>query len=188
MLLQSRRVALKMWCERMEIGGRALVKAGEMGEVHCAGARVGHIPVWRKDSQTACRDTLGFRALLYERSPCPKRITRNVNVSTFDCHKAASKQYLLSEYVRVSAVREIFLECFFFFTLREHFIVSCARVTLDGFFLLDIGFTDNLYTQLRITSNYSAIANHLNLQVNTAPAKPLSNLLCLHQSFPGNGF
>jgi hypothetical protein len=36
---------------------------------------------------------------------------------------------------------------------------------------LDIGFIDQLYTQLRTTSNYSAIANLNTLQITTAPDK-----------------
>jgi hypothetical protein len=39
-------------------------------------------------------------------------------------------------------------------------------------FGLDILFIDHLHTHLGTTSSYSAIANHHNSQITTAPAKP----------------
>jgi hypothetical protein len=39
-------------------------------------------------------------------------------------------------------------------------------------FGFDVGFTDHLYTQLQITSNYNAIANLHTLQITTTPTKP----------------
>jgi hypothetical protein len=50
------------------------------------------------------------------------------------------------------------------------------------------GFTKHLYTRLGSTSNYSATADLHNSQITTAPAKPFSSLLCLHEPFPSNGF
>jgi hypothetical protein len=50
------------------------------------------------------------------------------------------------------------------------------------------GFIDHLYTPLRTTSNYSAIAKLYILQITSAPAKPFSSQLCLYQQFPDNGF
>jgi hypothetical protein len=44
------------------------------------------------------------------------------------------------------------------------------------------------YTPHGTTSNYSAIANLHTFQIITAPAKPFSSLLYLHQPFRGNGF
>jgi hypothetical protein len=38
------------------------------------------------------------------------------------------------------------------------------------------------------TSNYSTTANLHNSQITTAPTKPFSSLLCLHQPFPSNRF
>jgi hypothetical protein len=49
------------------------------------------------------------------------------------------------------------------------------------------GFVDNLRTQLRTTSNYSATANLHNSQNTTALAKPFP-ACCLHQPFPSNCF
>jgi hypothetical protein len=50
------------------------------------------------------------------------------------------------------------------------------------------GFIDHLYTPLGATSNYRVIANLYSLQITTAPTKPFSSLLCLHQPLPGKGF
>jgi hypothetical protein len=67
-------------------------------------------------------------------------------------------------------------------------IMSCdCDMTLCGVLIGD-GFIDRLFTRLGTTSNYSATANLHNSQTITAPAKPFSSLLCLHQPFPGNGF
>jgi hypothetical protein len=49
-------------------------------------------------------------------------------------------------------------------------------------------FIGHLYAPLRTTSNYSAIANLRTLQIATAPAKPFSSLLFLHQLFPDSSF
>jgi hypothetical protein len=58
-----------------------------------------------------------------------------------------------------------------------------------GFWLVN-GFIGHLYvyTRLGTTSNYSLTANLHNSQINTAPAKPFSSMLWLHQPSPGNGF
>jgi hypothetical protein len=56
-----------------------------------------------------------------------------------------------------------------------------------GFGLVN-AFIDHLYTPLATTSNYSAITNLHTLQITTAPTKPFSSLMCLHQPFPGNSF
>jgi hypothetical protein len=45
----------------------------------------------------------------------------------------------------------------------------------------------DFYAPLATKSNYSAIANLRTLQITTAPAKPFSSLLCLHEPFPGDG-
>jgi hypothetical protein len=50
------------------------------------------------------------------------------------------------------------------------------------------GFVDHLHTPPGTTSNFSAIANLHNSQITTAPAKPFSSPLYLHQPFPRNGF
>jgi hypothetical protein len=44
-------------------------------------------------------------------------------------------------------------------------------VTIEGYGFMN-GFVDHLYTQLRTTSNYGAIADLETLQFPTAPAKP----------------
>jgi hypothetical protein len=60
-------------------------------------------------------------------------------------------------------------------------------VTLDGLWIGE-WFMANLYAPLRTTSNYSTTANLHNSQITTAPAKPFSSLVYLHQPFPSNGF
>jgi hypothetical protein len=50
------------------------------------------------------------------------------------------------------------------------------------------GFIDHVYTSLGTTNNYSDIANLHTLQITTAPTKPFSSLLWLHQLFSGNSF
>jgi hypothetical protein len=62
----------------------------------------------------------------------------------------------------------------------EHYVLSRVYVTMDG--------VDYLHTPLGTTANYSATANLHNSQITTAPAKPFSSLLWLHQPFPNNGF
>jgi hypothetical protein len=63
--------------------------------------------------------------------------------------------------------------------------IATISVTIHGVWIG--GFTDHLYTRLGTTSNYSATANLLNLQIITAHAKPIL-ACCLHQPFPGKGY
>jgi hypothetical protein len=58
---------------------------------------------------------------------------------------------------------------------------------LAGFGLVS-GIVDYLHTQLEATGNYSVTANVHNSLITTAPAKPFSSPLFLHQPFPGSGF
>jgi hypothetical protein len=59
-------------------------------------------------------------------------------------------------------------------------------VTIDGVLIGE--WNDYVYTPLGTTSNYSTVPNLHPLQMTTAPAKPSSTRLYLHQPFPNNGF
>jgi hypothetical protein len=67
------------------------------------------------------------------------------------------------------------------------YIVTCMSDSRQGFGL-EIGFIDHFNTQLMTTLNYSAIPNLHILQITRAHRQVFSSLLCLHQSFPCNGF
>jgi hypothetical protein len=70
--------------------------------------------------------------------------------------------------------------------MLKEIILSRDRVTTDAFGL-EIGFIQHFNTRLATTLNYRAIANLHTLRITTAHVA-ISSLLCLHQSFPGNGF
>jgi hypothetical protein len=61
------------------------------------------------------------------------------------------------------------------------------RRDLDWWMDLLTTYTRTHHSELQVR-NYSAISNFHTLQITTEPAKPFSNLLCLHQLFPVIGF
>jgi hypothetical protein len=65
-------------------------------------------------------------------------------------------------------------------------LLSCEEVTMMGF-RLEIGYIHHFNTQFVTTFNYSAMAD-LHTSQNTVAHAKFFSLLCVHQSFPGNGF
>jgi hypothetical protein len=67
-------------------------------------------------------------------------------------------------------------------------ILSPECVSIDGVWDWRLDLLTTLLHYSHLTSSCSTIANLHALQITTARAKSFSSLLCLHQSFPGNGF
>jgi hypothetical protein len=66
---------------------------------------------------------------------------------------------------------------FFLKTLGVVELLSCVRVTIDGGFGLDIGFTDHFNIRLVTTLNYSAIANLSTVQTTRAQSKTFQSVM-----------